>query len=210
MDRTMLTRQSLDKMKVPAGAGILLIGNTGDKTGFTAPHVEGYNIETGISTGKNYDLIVVLASEEAEMRQNLQKILPVMDNRTRLWLCFPKKNSGISSDLSRERIWDVGKDYNHRPVSQIALNDAWTAIRIRPESEVQIKHRAEIPGVDNGNRTVTPPDDLMKALEESGLGASFEKLSFTHKKEHVEAIVTAKKPETRANRILKCLQMLQK
>ena len=36
----------------------------------------------------------------------------------------------------------------------------------------------------------------------------WEKLSYTHKKEHADAIVQAKKPETRARRVERTLEML--
>jgi len=56
--------------------------------------------------------------------------------------------------------------------------------------------------LDSEPRTVTPPADLVKALEASAGGLDgWTELSFTHQREHVEAIEGAKKPETRARRI---------
>jgi len=56
--------------------------------------------------------------------------------------------------------------------------------------------------LDSEPRTVTPPADLVKALEASAGGLDgWKELSFTHQREHVEAIEGAKKPETRARRI---------
>ena len=56
-------------------------------------------------------------------------------------------------------------------------------------------------------RTVAAPDDLRAALEVAGAWARWEKLAFTHRREHVEAVEGAKKPETRARRIGKCVAM---
>jgi hypothetical protein len=61
---------------------------------------------------------------------------------------------------------------------------------------------------DAGERTVDVPDDLAVALAEAGLRESFDGLSFSHRREHVNAINDAKKPETRARRIAKALEML--
>jgi hypothetical protein len=56
--------------------------------------------------------------------------------------------------------------------------------------------------LDSEPRTVTPPADLVKALKASAGGLDgWKELSFTHQREHVEAIEGAKKPETRARRI---------
>jgi hypothetical protein len=55
--------------------------------------------------------------------------------------------------------------------------------------------------LDDEPRTVDIPPDLSKALKAAGALAAFEKLAYTHRKEHVRAIEEAKKPETRARRI---------
>ena len=61
---------------------------------------------------------------------------------------------------------------------------------------------------DTAERTVEVPDDLAAALAEAGLRDAFDGLSFSHRREHVNAINDAKKPETRARRIAKALKML--
>jgi len=56
--------------------------------------------------------------------------------------------------------------------------------------------------LDNAPRTVEVPDDLQSALDASAKArAAWQKLSFTHRKEHVRAVLDAKKAETRARRI---------
>ena len=61
---------------------------------------------------------------------------------------------------------------------------------------------------DEAPRVVKPPRDLAAAIKAAGLGGSWKALSFTHQREHAEAIEGAKKPETRARRIEACLAML--
>jgi hypothetical protein len=64
--------------------------------------------------------------------------------------------------------------------------------------------------VDDAPRTVTVPDDLAAALaKDPAAKAAFDRLSYTHQKEHVRAIEEAKKPETRARRLEKCLELLR-
>lgn len=62
---------------------------------------------------------------------------------------------------------------------------------------------------DTAQRIVDVPDDLARALEGAGLRAAFDRLAYTHRKEHVRAIEEAKKPETRARRIEKAIEMLR-
>lgn len=55
---------------------------------------------------------------------------------------------------------------------------------------------------DDEPRTVTPPEDLARALKSNREArAAWDKLSYTHQKEHARAIEEARRPETRQRRI---------
>ena len=55
--------------------------------------------------------------------------------------------------------------------------------------------------LDTAPREVEVPGDLAAALDAAGARAAFDRLSFTHRKEHVRAVEDAKRPETRRRRI---------
>ena len=62
---------------------------------------------------------------------------------------------------------------------------------------------------DDEPRIITPPLDLARALRANKTAqAAWDKLSYTHRKEHVRAIEEAKKPETRQRRIEKAVAQL--
>ncbi len=63
--------------------------------------------------------------------------------------------------------------------------------------------------LDTAPRTVAIPEDLAAAFEQDArAGQAFAVLSYSIQKEFVDWIVEAKKPETRARRIQKSLEML--
>ena len=63
--------------------------------------------------------------------------------------------------------------------------------------------------LDTEERVVKPPADLVKALKASSAWDAWKDLSYTHQREHVEAIEEAKKPETRVRRIERAVQMVR-
>lgn len=63
--------------------------------------------------------------------------------------------------------------------------------------------------LDEAPRTVELPPDAARALAKAKLRKQFDALAFTHQKEHVNATVGAKKPETRAKRIEAMLAKLR-
>ena len=62
---------------------------------------------------------------------------------------------------------------------------------------------------DTAKRTVAVPAYLIKALRAAAQYKTFAALPYSHQKELVDWIADAKKPETRARRIGKCVAMLK-
>ena len=63
--------------------------------------------------------------------------------------------------------------------------------------------------LDTEAREVTPPADFVRAMKAAvPAWERWKELSYTHQREHVEAISEAKKPETRTRRIENAVRML--
>ena len=62
---------------------------------------------------------------------------------------------------------------------------------------------------DEAERTVAIPPEFARLLRKEGLQATFEKLSYTHRKEYSRWITEAKKEETREKRLAKAVEMLR-
>jgi hypothetical protein len=62
---------------------------------------------------------------------------------------------------------------------------------------------------DDTKRRVELPADFATELENAGLREHFDGLSYSHQRQHVEAVVEAKRAATRARRIERALDMLR-
>jgi hypothetical protein len=63
--------------------------------------------------------------------------------------------------------------------------------------------------LDTDERTVKPPPDLAKALKAAPPAwERWGEMSFTHQREYAEAVLEAKKPETRARRIAEAVRAI--
>lgn len=62
---------------------------------------------------------------------------------------------------------------------------------------------------DRKPRQVAVPQDLAAALDAAGLRHRWNSLSYSHQREHVEAIEGTKRPETRARRIGRTIEMIR-
>ena len=54
-----------------------------------------------------------------------------------LWFTYPKKTAKIKADITRDTGWESVRAAGWRPVTQIAIDETWSALRLRPESEVK-------------------------------------------------------------------------
>lgn len=64
--------------------------------------------------------------------------------------------------------------------------------------------------LDAEPRVITPPPDFVKALKAAPAAwQAWQALSYSHQREHVDAIAEAKKPETRARRISRAVDDLR-
>src|SRR5215467_2909591 len=172
------------------------------------------------SLKNNLDLVLLFAISQRKLNRHWQKALGAMKQDGALWVSYPKKSSGIASDLGMGE-WDATKGSGWNPVAMIGVDDTWSSVRFKHSpglEEARHKRRDEkltdADGrvvVDRANRIVTPPKDLQQLFARNAKArAAFEPLAFSHKREYVTWIVEAKKPETRAARLAKTVEMLSK
>jgi len=63
--------------------------------------------------------------------------------------------------------------------------------------------------LDTASREISVPPDLAEALAgDAAAAATFDRLSFSHRREYVQWIIEAKRPETRARRVAGTLDRL--
>jgi hypothetical protein len=53
-----------------------------------------------------------------------------------LWVCYPKKSSKVETDISRDMGWEIMAENSLRPVTQVSIDETWSALRFRPFEQV--------------------------------------------------------------------------
>jgi hypothetical protein len=82
-------------------------------------------------------LLLGFAARSADVAVLLGALLPRYARGGRLWLAYPKKSGAIRSDLSRDRGWESLAPYDLHPVTQVALDATWSALRFRFRDEIR-------------------------------------------------------------------------
>jgi hypothetical protein len=103
------------------------------------PLPEGTEIVTKAAAA--YDFIQFFAVRMAEIQKSVPSLLQHAAPGAVFWITYPKKTAGIDSDLSRDILAAAMTDKGWRPVSIVALDDVWSALRFRPIADVKSKKK---------------------------------------------------------------------
>lgn len=174
---------------------------------------------TPLLKSRRIDFALVFAINENQLNGILQDVLPALHEESKFWIAYPKSTSKIVSNLNRDCSWEMVVNAGYEGVRQVALDSVWSALRFKKSEQIKTTTRATadggrpaaVDGVDQSARTVTAPEDLQRLLDLKKNRKAlecFESLSFTNKKEYVAWITTAKKAETRQNRLAASIEKL--
>jgi hypothetical protein len=170
-----------------------------------------------VRQAETYNQVHWFVLDKAQMEKELDDVLKLLTSNATIWVYYPKGSSKIQTDLTRDKGWDKLLDHEELQwISLIAFDATWSAFAFRLKGE-RDKKRRETPKdrpilefIDAEKKIVRLPDDFAKQLKKEKLDTLFNALAFTYRKEYVEWIVSAKRPETRAARIAGSMDRLAK
>jgi hypothetical protein len=205
-----------DKLKIKEKFTLLTVNEpAGFKKGLQ-------NLPRGVkitTTGSAYDQVHWFVLNRAQLEKEMSKIMKLVKADVMVWVYYPKGTSKIQTDLTRDKGWDCLLKESDKLtwISLISFDDTWSTFGFRAKTEADKKKEAEptvreiFNWVNPKTKEITLPDDLATALKKNKKEAAFfDSLSFTNKKEYLEWIVTAKREETRKERIAGTVEKLGK
>ena len=90
------------------------------------------------------ELVLAFVRSVAEVGPVLAQALPLYRRAGRLWFAYPKKTGAIRTDITRDHGWDPVRDAGLVAVTQVAIDDTWSALRFRYRDEVaKLTRRSE-------------------------------------------------------------------
>lgn len=92
---------------------------------YLAPLPEGATIRRGVRCRP--DLITWFVRTAADLG-GIDRLIPVL-GRDGLWICSPKKTSGVGSDLSQRLVQRAGPDRGLMDYNICSIDETWSASR---------------------------------------------------------------------------------
>ena len=104
---------------------------------------EGYHLgieSADADASSKYDFVQLFVNNAAELDDNLLKAIDLLKDDAVFWITYPKQSSKAKSDLNRDILWElVQNKAPYRPVSNVAVDDKWSALRFRHQDKVKAK-----------------------------------------------------------------------
>jgi len=93
-----------------------------------APLPRGVDIIVGNLT-KPLDLIVFFADSQKTLKTEFPRLARKLATNGMLWIAWPKKASGIATDISGNTVRDIGLAAGLVDVKVCAINDVWSGLK---------------------------------------------------------------------------------
>lgn len=75
---------------------------------------------------------LVFADSAADLREILAAHRERLGAPAVFWVLYPKANK---ADINRDSLWPILGEYGMRPISQVAVDETWSALRFRTLKE---------------------------------------------------------------------------
>jgi hypothetical protein len=140
------------KLRIPVGGKVLLLECPEE----VEPLLE--DLPPGTSSVKRgrgpFPAVIGFVERQRDVERVFKQARAALDSEGVLWLAFPKKSSDIDTDIGRDRGWDALADRGWVPVSNVSIDDTWSALRFKHDpalktlrSQRKAARRAELPTV---------------------------------------------------------------
>ena len=83
-----------------------------------------------------YDLVHLFVANRAELERLGPVALQSVKYDGLLWISYPKQSAKVQTDLNRDVGWDLVSGAGLRPVTQVSIDETWSALRFRPIEKV--------------------------------------------------------------------------
>jgi hypothetical protein len=88
------------------------------------------NLTSRLVDADEADAVLLFITNEAQLRKNLRFLKTSAAKGTLTWIAYPKAKK-LDTDVNRDIIRQIANENELDPVRQIAIDDTWSALRLK-------------------------------------------------------------------------------
>jgi hypothetical protein len=85
------------------------------------------------------DLLMFFVTRRAELARRFPSFTRALDREGVLWIAWPKKNSGVATDLAFALVQHIGADCTMVDTKVCSIDDNWTAVRFESPAQARLR-----------------------------------------------------------------------
>jgi hypothetical protein len=121
------------KLRMKPGMHALIVGAPSGYLKLLAALPIGVEVSDVVS--RKYEFVQFFATRYNDIRRSVPGLLRRAASGAVVWIAYPKKTSGVISDLSRDAVCEAMRGTGWRSVAIIAIDGVWSAVRFRPSAK---------------------------------------------------------------------------
>ncbi len=87
------------------------------------------NAEIVTRVTKPLDIVLLFVLNERALIRDFEKLAKKLASNGMIWVAWPKKSSGVATDLSFDRVQRIGLDSGLVDVKICAIDDVWSGLK---------------------------------------------------------------------------------
>ena len=87
------------------------------------------NVKFMKSTTRSLDLILFFVLFERKLARDFKKLASCLTSNGMIWIAWPKKSSGVKTDLTFDNVQRIGLDAGLVDVKICAIDDTWSGLK---------------------------------------------------------------------------------
>ena len=88
-----------------------------------------HNAEIVTRLAKPLDIVLLFVLNERALLRDFDKLAKKLASNGMIWVAWPKKSSGVATDLSFERVQRIGLDAGLVDVKICAIDEVWSGLK---------------------------------------------------------------------------------
>ena len=117
------------KLGITEGADVVALGAPPGTIDLLEPLPPVVRIRTALGTGTSADVVLAFVTKRSALDQLVTRAGPVVFPSGGLWICWPKRTSGVATDITEDVLREVILPTGLVDNKVCAIDATWSALR---------------------------------------------------------------------------------
>jgi hypothetical protein len=115
----------MDKLGIKPGARLQLVSEPDGFAGLLGPLPD----ESRVSVRGVLDFAMLFVKSQSDLRKRFARLRDRLESNGMLWVAWPKKTSGVETDLTEGIVREFGLESGLVDVKVCAVDDTWSGLK---------------------------------------------------------------------------------